>query len=58
MMDFVTLTLSFTLGLMLAIGLSTMIMMNPKVMMWYMNYMLKSMNDFDELLDDQKGKGL
>ena len=58
MMDFVTLTLSFTLGLMLAIGLSTMIMMNPKVMKWYMNCMLKSMNDFDELLDDQKGKGL
>lgn len=58
MMEFVTLTLSFTLGLMLAIGLSTMIMMNPKVMKWYMNYMLKSVNNFDELLDNQKGNEL
>lgn len=52
MMDFVTMTLSFTVGILLATGLAMLIAMNPKVIKWYMKCMLKQMNRFDQLVDE------
>jgi ABC-type arginine/histidine transport system permease subunit len=54
MMAFVMMTLSITVGLLLAMGLATMIMLHPKVMKWYMNYVIKSMNRFDNFIDLEK----
>lgn len=54
MMAFVMMTLSITVGLLLAMGLATMIMLHPKVMKWYMNYVIKSMNRFDDFIDLEK----
>jgi hypothetical protein len=58
MMDFITMTISFTVAILLAMGLATCIMMQPRVMKWYMNYVMKSMNRFDDLLDEQKDNEL
>ena len=54
MMAFVMMTLSITVGLLLAMGLATMIMLHPKAMKWYMNYVIKSMNRFDDFIDLEK----
>lgn len=54
MMTFIMMTLSITIGLLLAMGLATMIMLHPKVMKWYMNYVLKSMNRFDSLFEEKE----
>lgn len=54
MMTFIMMTLSITIGLLLAMGLATMIMLHPKVMKWYMNYVIKSMNRFDYFIDQDK----
>ena len=58
MMEFIILTLSFTVAILLASGLSLYIMMQPKVMKWYMKFIVKSMKNMDEiseeiLLDEQ-----
>lgn len=58
MMDFITMTISFTLAILLAMGLATMIMMHPRVMKWYMKYVMNSMNKFDNLLDEEKDNEL
>jgi ABC-type arginine/histidine transport system permease subunit len=58
MMNFILMTLSVMLGLMLAIGLSTMIMLHPKVMKWYMNYVVKNVYNFEHLLDEDQDKEL
>ena len=58
MMTFIVMTLSITVGLLLAMGLATMIMLHPKVMKWYMNYVMKSMGHFNDLVFDEDDKGL
>jgi len=58
MMAFVLMTLSFTVAILLSIGLSFMIMTNKKVMKWYMNYIFKMVSDMDQIVDDQMDKGL
>lgn len=58
MMEFVLMTLSFTLGILLASGLALFIMMRPKVMKAYMKAMYKTMNQMDQIFDDQELKDL
>ena len=58
MMAFVLMTLSFTVAILLSIGLSFMVMTNKKVMKWYMNYIFKMVSDMDQIVDDQMDKGL
>ena len=49
MMEFVILTLSFTVAILLASVLGVVIMLNPKVVKWYM----KKVNDVTMLLFDE-----
>lgn len=58
MLTFVMMTLSFTVAILLSIGLSFMIMTNKKVMKWYMNYIVKMVSNMDQLVDDQMDNGL
>lgn len=58
MMDFIMMTISFTVAILLASGLGFLIMTNQKVMKWYMNYFAKTMNKFDNALDELEAKDL
>ena len=58
MMEFVLMTLSFTLGILLASGLALFIMMRPKVIKAYMKMVGKAMNQMDQIFDDQELKDL
>ena len=58
MLTFVMMTLSFTVAILLSMGLSFMVMTNKKVMKWYMNYIVKMMSNMDQIVDDQMDKGL
>lgn len=53
MIEFVVMTLSFTAAILLAMGLSFMIMTDPRVVKWYMKHVLKSMDHFTDLIEDQ-----
>lgn len=58
MMDFIVLTVSFTVAILLASVVGFMIMTNPKVMKFYMNYMFKRMNEVEHSLDEEQMKDL
>lgn len=58
MMEFVIMTLSFTVGILLASGLALLIMLNPKVMKGYMKYMFKMMNNMDQIFEEEQAKDL
>ena len=58
MMDFVMLTTSFTVGILLATGIAMVIVMHPKVMKWYMKYMFILMKRFDQLVEELEDEGL
>lgn len=58
MMEFVMMTTSFTVGILLATALVMVIAMQPKVMKWYMKYMLKQMKRFDQLVEDLEDEEL
>ena len=58
MMNFVLLTLSIMVAILLASVLAFVVMLNTKVMKWYMNYIVKMMSRMEELVDDQMYKGL
>jgi ABC-type amino acid transport system permease subunit len=58
MMTFIIMTLSFTVAILLSAVLSFMLMTHPKVMKWYMNYIIKIMSRMDQFVDDQTYKGL
>lgn len=58
MMEFVLMTLSFTLGILLASGLALFIMMQPKVMKAYMKMVGKTMNRMDQIFYEQELKDL
>lgn len=49
MMDFFITTLSFTVAILLASGLSVLVMMNKKTIKWYM----KKVNKMTEELSDE-----
>ena len=52
MMDFIIMTVSFTVAILLASVLAFVIMMQPKVMKWYMKLMFKSMNDMEQITNE------
>ena len=58
MMDFIVLTISFTVAILLASGLALLIMMQPKVMKAYMKVMMKNMKSVDEAFFEEELKGL
>lgn len=65
MMVFIMLTLSFTVAMLLAAGISTIamfaIMQSPKAMTWLSNYYIKQMNKIGEAfenMDFDEAKGL
>lgn len=58
MATFIMMTLSFTVAILLSMGLSFMIMTHPKVMRWYVNYIVKVMSRMEQFVDDQTDKGL
>lgn len=51
MMDFIVSTLSFTVAILLAMVLAFMVMLSPKVMKWYMKFIVKRMKQMDDLID-------
>lgn len=53
MMDFIIMTASFALGMLLASGLSVLLVLNKKVMKTYMKYVMKMSEEItEELLDE------
>lgn len=52
MMAFVLMTISFTVAILLASAIGCVVMLNPKVMKWYMGYVMKKMNDFEDVAED------
>lgn len=55
MMEFIMMTLSFTVGILLAMVLGFMVMLNPKVMKWYMKFVMKSMKDMEKVAEELMG---
>lgn len=55
MMEFIIMTISLTVALLLASGLSMVIvfklMNNPKVVKWYFNWFMNYMKKFENLVD-------
>ena len=58
MMTFIIMTLSFTVAILLASVVGFLLITQPKVMKWYMNYMLKIMNNMESIADDEMAKDL
>lgn len=58
MMEFVLMTISFALGILLASGLALFIMMRPKVMKAYMKMIYKYMSRMDQIFTEQELKDL
>lgn len=58
MMAFIILTLSFTVAILLSGVVGFLLITQPNVMKWYMNYMLKIMNNMEEAADDVMAKDL
>lgn len=54
MMEFVIMTLSFTVAILLASGIGVALALNPKVMKWYMKYAQKIANDYIEDLYEKE----
>lgn len=52
MLDFIMMTLSFVVGILLATGLAFVVMLNPKVMKWYMKAVVKYMKDMEKIAED------
>ena len=57
MMEFIIMTLSFTVAILLASGIACAIMCNKKVLKWYMKKVNKlSMDLFEEIASDEEDK--
>lgn len=52
MMEFIIMTGSFTLAILLAGVVSVAIMLQPKVMKWYMKLAFKSMSNMDQIAEE------
>lgn len=52
MMEFIMLTISFTMAILLASGLSVYIVLQPKVVKWYMKHIVKYMKEIEKTLED------
>ena len=58
MMEFVVLTLSFTVAILLASALALFIIMQPKVMKAYMKTTFKTMKEMEEIFYEEQLKDL
>lgn len=58
MLDFIIMTISFTVAILLASGIALFITMRPKVMKWYMKKVTKMMPDMEQILEDEMMKDL
>ena len=54
MMEFIIMTLSFTCAILLAGVIGCVILMQPKVMKWYMNWAMKISEDCVDAMFDEK----
>lgn len=54
MMDFIVMTLSFTVAILLASGLALMIIMQPKVLKSYTKYVMKMSNQIVEEMFEEE----
>lgn len=52
MMEFIIMTLSFTVAILLAGVVACVIMLQPKVMKFYMKHCVKLMKDMDDIFED------
>lgn len=57
-MEFIMLTASITVAILLASVLSVCIMLNKKVVNWYMKRMFKMMKEFDGIVEEEMTKDL
>lgn len=58
MLVFIMLTISFTVAILLASGIALYLMMQPKVMEWYMKKVMKMTNDMQEIFEEELTKDL
>ena len=52
MFEFIMMTISFTVAILLAGVLGLVVFLQPKVMKLYMKMVMKSMKDIDEITED------
>lgn len=52
MMEFIIMTGSFTVAILLASVIAFVLMLQPKVVKWYMKYMFKMMENINQITDD------
>lgn len=52
MMEFIIMTGSFTVAILLASVIACVLMLQPKVVKWYMKYMFKVMENINQITDD------
>lgn len=57
-MLFIMLTISFTVAILLASGIALYVMMQPKVMKWYMKMVAKSMKGMEDFIEEEMAKDL
>lgn len=58
MMDFIMMTISFTVGILLASVVALVLMMQPKVVKWYMKLMMKYTKAIEEFAEEEMAKDL
>lgn len=58
MMDFIMMTVSIIVAILVSSALGFLLMTNEKALKWFMNYFVKSMENFDNSLDDLELKDL
>ena len=58
MMTFIMLTVSTTVAILLAMGVSFIVMTNPKVVKWYTRYICKTMKQMESDFEEDQSKGL
>ena len=52
MMDFIIMTVSFAIAILLASGLALVIMLNKTVMGWYMRYVVKMTSELEGVVEE------
>lgn len=58
MLEFIMLTISFTVAILLASGIALFLAMRPKVINWYMKKVMKMTNDMQEAFEEELMKDL
>ena len=58
MLNFIIMTISFTVAILLASGLALVIMLQPKVTKWYMKLIMKYMKNMEKIAEEEMVKDL